>query len=65
MRFALACGTASILYTHAKLILSHAITRMNLERFTHFTQFTRFRSICFWIEKTSKAFFLAREYKIE
>ena len=38
---------------------------MNFERFTHFTQFTRFRSICFWTEKTSKAFFLAREYKIE
>jgi hypothetical protein len=38
---------------------------MNLARFTHFTEFTRFRSICFWIGKPSKTSFLVREYKIE
>jgi len=65
MRFALACGTASTLYTRAGLILSHGITRINLARFTHFTRFTRFRLICFQIQKPSKTFFLAREYKIE
>jgi ribosome biogenesis protein Nip4 len=65
VRCALACGTASTLYTHAGTILSHGITRMNLELFTHFTQFTRLCLICFWIQEPSKMPFLAREYKIE
>jgi hypothetical protein len=42
MRFALACRTASTLYTHAGLILSHAHGRI----ITGFTGFTRLRLTC-------------------
>src|ERR1035437_1871805 len=42
VRFALACGTASTLYTQAGLILSHGHGRI----LTGFTGFTRLRLTC-------------------